>query len=328
MPSVLPRILFVGAVFVLSVVSVWVALVDSDLPPALVPMSAVVYSEVLDPMQARQATFGPEINQTEGIHGPMALVSTLGCSAPDPPAYLDHYQGDSGGSLRGKIAVVQRGGCNFYTKVLNIQKMGADAVIVGDNEYGSLVTMYAQNDTGEVTVPSVFISRYSYNLLKSSAENIKEVTIISDSSPSTILDTLLFLLVSPVFSIALIYILLVTRRQLIKRRERAPPKIVNSLPTWIYQGSNSNHESHPSWSSTKECVICLDPYKNGESLIMKLPCDHEFHEECVRRWLIDHHKTCPICKRDITQQTSTSSNNDEELRLLANTENQIISMVL
>ncbi|QCD87310.1 E3 ubiquitin-protein ligase [Vigna unguiculata] len=42
------------------------------------------------------------------------------------------------------------------------------------------------------------------------------------------------------------------------------------------------------------CVICQDEYKNKEEIGI-LQCGHEYHGDCIKRWL--HEKNvCPICK--------------------------------
>ncbi|WVZ03383.1 hypothetical protein V8G54_024189 [Vigna mungo] len=42
------------------------------------------------------------------------------------------------------------------------------------------------------------------------------------------------------------------------------------------------------------CIICQDEYKNKEEIGI-LQCGHEYHAECIKRWL--HEKNiCPICK--------------------------------
>ncbi|KAF3904748.1 hypothetical protein ABW20_dc0101766 [Dactylellina cionopaga] len=49
-----------------------------------------------------------------------------------------------------------------------------------------------------------------------------------------------------------------------------------------------------------ECVICQDEYKLDEEVV-KLPCKHIYHEECVKRWL-ETHDACPICRTPITPE--------------------------
>lgn len=46
-----------------------------------------------------------------------------------------------------------------------------------------------------------------------------------------------------------------------------------------------------------ECSICLDPYKEDDNVV-KLPCNHEFHAECIETWLMEN-LNCPICRRQI-----------------------------
>ncbi|GJJ77335.1 hypothetical protein EMPS_09694 [Entomortierella parvispora] len=50
------------------------------------------------------------------------------------------------------------------------------------------------------------------------------------------------------------------------------------------------------------CSICLCEYEDQEDL-RRLPCDHYFHKECVDEWL-KLKRTCPLCKRDITESSS------------------------
>lgn len=49
-------------------------------------------------------------------------------------------------------------------------------------------------------------------------------------------------------------------------------------------------------STLGECVVCLEEYIDGESRVMRLPCGHEFHADCVIPWLTNRRRVCPICK--------------------------------
>ena len=46
--------------------------------------------------------------------------------------------------------------------------------------------------------------------------------------------------------------------------------------------------------STKDCPICLE---TNEDSIM-LPCNHFFHEKCIKKWLLEKSTLCPLCKYD------------------------------
>mmetsp|Transcript_11888 Transcript_11888/g.18237 ORF Transcript_11888/g.18237 Transcript_11888/m.18237 type:complete len:338 (-) Transcript_11888:118-1131(-) len=56
------------------------------------------------------------------------------------------------------------------------------------------------------------------------------------------------------------------------------------------------------------CTICLCEYENGDALV-RLPCNHIYHEECITSWT-DGHSKCPLCNVDLESiaETETSSN--------------------
>lgn len=75
----------------------------------------------------------------------------------------------------------------------------------------------------------------------------------------------------------------------------------------------------------ESCVVCLDEME-GEARVMRLPCGHHFHEECVVRWLTQRTNTCPLCKQpalasspspepDALPSTSRASSISNPLRL-------------
>ena len=58
------------------------------------------------------------------------------------------------------------------------------------------------------------------------------------------------------------------------------------------------------------CVICLDQYRDGDSLRV-LPCRHLFHKECVDLWFAKR-VLCPVCKWDATQAVEEDGRDEEE----------------
>jgi hypothetical protein len=58
------------------------------------------------------------------------------------------------------------------------------------------------------------------------------------------------------------------------------------------------------------CVICMNEYNRNET-ILKLRCNHVFHEDCIKNWL--KIKTdCPICRRVIDDQFEETSPTDNQ----------------
>lgn len=46
------------------------------------------------------------------------------------------------------------------------------------------------------------------------------------------------------------------------------------------------------------CSICLE-----DGYMVKLSCDHVFHEDCIKKWL--HHKnTCPLCRQEVRKKAA------------------------
>lgn len=49
--------------------------------------------------------------------------------------------------------------------------------------------------------------------------------------------------------------------------------------------------------STSSCPVCTDDFDLQERVV-RLPCGHEFHRDCVVAWL-KRHCTCPVCRREL-----------------------------
>ncbi|XP_011043560.1 PREDICTED: E3 ubiquitin-protein ligase MBR2-like [Populus euphratica] len=66
--------------------------------------------------------------------------------------------------------------------------------------------------------------------------------------------------------------------------------IVATLKHWKYQAvvDGSDSEDEP-------CCICQEAYADEDDL-GKLKCGHDFHFNCIKRWLVEKN-TCPICKK-------------------------------
>jgi hypothetical protein len=59
------------------------------------------------------------------------------------------------------------------------------------------------------------------------------------------------------------------------------------------------------------CSICTEDFELGQDQRV-LPCDHRFHPECIDPWLLNVSGTCPLCRVDLRQQTSRTSQDLDE----------------
>lgn len=56
----------------------------------------------------------------------------------------------------------------------------------------------------------------------------------------------------------------------------------------------------------KDCAVCkeqfnLHPEDDGELIVVTLPCDHPFHQDCILPWLKSS-GTCPVCRYQLVPQ--------------------------
>jgi len=162
-------------------------------------------------------------------------------------------------------------------------------------------------DTKDIAIPSTFVSHATYlslSFLLSLPPPLDIVISTSTESDWPLLDTLLLVILSPLFTLACIYFLLILRRRVQRRRELAPLSVVKSLPhrKWTREkdeddaeqgtsGANGHgnatgspepdtHHSANTRVNISECVVCLEDFVEGDILIT-LPCNHEFHELCM-----------------------------------------------
>jgi extracellular elastinolytic metalloproteinase len=101
---------------------------------------------------AKQAAFGPAFT-VSGVTGAVAAtVPADGCSPIST-------------ALAGKIALVDRGSCDFTLKVLNAQTAGASAVIVANNQGGNEVITMGGTER-RVRIPALMIGQNDGTSLK------------------------------------------------------------------------------------------------------------------------------------------------------------------
>ena len=107
----------------------------------------VVNSPVTVSYGASPAAFGPQLDTT-GITGDVVVAEPAnGCTAITSP-------------VAGGIALIDRGACDFSLKVLNAQLAGAIAVIIANNQGGTVtITMGAGQGANRVRIPAVMISQ-------------------------------------------------------------------------------------------------------------------------------------------------------------------------
>ncbi len=132
-------------------------------------------SEVAGKVQTSLASFGPQINSTPTT-GEIVIVDdgtgnpTQGCFNPT-------------NNLNGKIALIDRGNCEFGKKILNAEKAGAIAVIICNFE-DAFVNMGAGAVGDQVTIPSVFVRQSDCAVFRVFADMGLTATIAAPVDPT------------------------------------------------------------------------------------------------------------------------------------------------
>lgn len=54
------------------------------------------------------------------------------------------------------------------------------------------------------------------------------------------------------------------------------------------------------------CAICLQTLQEG-GMVRHLPCGHIFHSNCITKWFLKKHDTCPVCRICYVPRTASSS---------------------
>lgn len=110
--------------------------------------------------EAGSASYGL---QAYDVTGEIQIPETNkdGCTAFDP------------GYFTGKIALIDRGTCNFVIKSLNAQNAGAIATVIANNSAGSTINMGGNGtDDAKITTPSLMITLDAANAWKAATEPV------------------------------------------------------------------------------------------------------------------------------------------------------------
>ena len=112
---------------------------------------------------AQPAAFGPPLS------GPITgvVVAALDAANASGPTTTDACTTITNATaISGNIALVDRGGCEFSTKVLNAQVAGAAAVVIANNTAFGLPGMGPGVDAPRVTIPSIGVQQATGALIR------------------------------------------------------------------------------------------------------------------------------------------------------------------
>jgi len=126
--------------------------------------------------------WGLEITSMNGVTGEVVEVNDGNFNPYATDACEDIL---NGADIAGKIALIDRGGCEFGTKALNAENEGAIAVIICNFE-DATINMAPGGDGNSVSIPVVFIKSNDCATIRQFAGDGLEVTLIApeDNGPN------------------------------------------------------------------------------------------------------------------------------------------------
>ncbi|KAJ0909461.1 putative transcription factor C2H2 family [Helianthus annuus] len=122
--------------------------------------------------------------------------------------------------------------------------------------------------------------------------------------------TLFFIIVlfSVVISITLIFLYIRWICRFSSSSSTSSATVTNTTPFSRTQGLDSavidglpivlHHRNSTTSLGVDECCICLGVFEEGEKVKVWPKCFHEYHCECVDKWLTTH-SSCPICRAPV-----------------------------
>jgi len=258
------------------------------------------------------AQFGPGMSE-DGYTGVVQVASPLQmCGGNITPAQSP-----------GVIALIERGSpfdgseCSFEQKVLNAQNAGYALAIVYDNQPNQpLIIMDGSGD--DIKISAVFISNELGVLMKHLVDQANGTVVMAQVTPDVfVVRSFLFTFVTVVAAISIVFTLfLFCRRHMLVRRSSPRNRMTRR------QALKLPKRSFRQTDAEETCCICLEEYKRDD-VITELPCGHFFHHKCIKPWLQEQHRVCPICKQDplgLTEQTplfrSRQDGHDDDVPLM------------
>jgi len=236
---------------------------------------------------------------------------------------------ENGGELEGKIVLVKRGLCPFFTKAWNVELWNGKGLVVGNNHGDKLFRMNKPNGTrDEVNIPCVFVSESNYDLaIRALSQANSVIATISPGEeyrkgylwpPKGLTKVIIYILLTLPLGWAVLMLLRKCSRTYKRRTARRQVRVI---PEVIF--SSGKLEAKGIKLTNDQCPICLTDFKE-KTRIKLLPCDHGFHPECIEPWIRQHNDSCPMCRETVTdkltpvQRDATCCHNISSQRRLSN----------
>lgn len=118
--------------------------------------------------------------------------------------------------------------------------------------------------------------------------------------------TLLLMLLPVLFYMAVLLLVYLIGSGRLANKRAAREDTLSLLEKVPYRAELFSNSSDPDDDRPSgDCCCCCEDF-NDQKPILRTPCNHYFHEDCLAQWL-KLAKTCPICRQDLDQATEDAS---------------------
>ena len=156
--------------------------------------------------------------------------------------------------------------------------------IIIENSFYELVQLHSERDAVRYLYTYFLNNELNTFPFSLDMENVK--TLIENTLKNYIRDKILYDLMQNILNIPL---------------EQEDVKLIlnqeqfDNLRTSTYKDIEENIKS-----INKECFICLESFQEDNEIKL-IPCNHCFHTECIKPWLMQQSCKCPNCRYEITE---------------------------
>jgi subtilisin family serine protease len=127
-----------------------------------------------------EANFTPKLSSTGPLTGNLLVVKREAGADEDGSIYDGCSEFSNAAEIFGNIALIERGGCTFQTKIRQAQSAGATAVIIYNNDF-NIFTMSSADSKG-ITIPALMIGQADGQLILDQLAGGATVSLTLDSS--------------------------------------------------------------------------------------------------------------------------------------------------
>jgi len=223
----------------------------------------------------------------------------------------------NGEELKDAIVLVKRGSCKYIDKALNVEKFGGVGMVVGNSNGNTLIQM-PKSGSEDVPFPCVFVAESTYDAMVSALESNPSGTVIATismsgnipASKTNVVGKLIEFFVQVVTWLLAGWIIIKLnicwRGMCNRRHQRQRQQRSRDIPEIAFQNDLLDPESEAGKElirrrntrlTNNSCPICLEFFEEDVKIKL-LPCEHGFHPECIRPWILDN-DSCPICRQSI-----------------------------